>query len=159
MTLIDIVDYDIINYKKPSMFLIFPYCSFKCGRAECQNSALAEEQLKKVTILSLIENYSCFPLTEAVVCGGLEPMDSWEDLQAFIINFRYHFADDIVIYTGYTEEEIQDKIEWLSLYENIIIKFGRYIPNQEHHFNELLGVELVSPNQYAKAYNVMEGYC
>jgi hypothetical protein len=157
--LIDIVDYDIVNYKKPSMFLIFPYCSFKCGRAECQNSALAEEQLKNVTVSSLIENYLNFPLAEAVVCGGLEPMDSWEDLQCFIMNFRHNFADDIVIYTGYTEEEIQDKIEWLSLYENIIIKFGRYIPNQEHHFDELLGVELVSPNQYAKAYNVMEGYC
>ena len=151
MKLIDIVDYDISNYKKPSMFLIFPYCSFKCGRAECQNSALAEEKLKMVTASALIENYANFPLTEAVVCGGLEPFDSWEDLQAFIMNFRHYFPDDIVIYTGYTEEEIQDKIEWLSLYENIIIKFGRYLPNQEHHFDELLGVELVSPNQYAKA--------
>lgn len=86
-------------------------------------------------------------------------MDSWEDLQTFVMNFRYYTPDDIVIYTGYMEEEIKDKVKWLSLYENIIIKFGRYIPNQEHHFDELLGVELVSPNQYAKAYNVMEGYC
>ena len=159
MKLIDIVDYDIINYKKPSMFLIFPYCSFKCGRAECQNSALAEEQLKEITMLSLIERYHHFPMSESIVCGGLEPFDSWEDLQALVLSFRYYYPDDIVIYTGYTEEEIKDKIEWLSLYENIIIKFGRYIPNQEPHFDELLGVELSSPNQYAKAYNVMEGYC
>ena len=150
MKLIDVVDYDIVNYKKPSMFLIFPYCSFKCGRAECQNSALAEEQLKEVTMLSLIERYNCFPLSESIVCGGLEPFDSWEDLQALVLNFRYYYPDYIVIYTGYTEEEIQDKIEWLSLYENIIIKFGRYIPNEVSHFDEVLGVRLKSSNQYAK---------
>lgn len=86
-------------------------------------------------------------------------MDSWEDLQVFVKNFRYYKPDDIVIYTGYTEEEIKDKIEWLSLYENIIIKFGRFIPNQGKHFDEILGIELASPNQYAKAYNVTEGYC
>ena len=75
------------------------------------------------------------------------------------MNFRYYTPDDIVIYTGYTEEEIKDKVKWLSLYENIIIKFGRFVPNAEKHFDEVLGVELASPNQYAKAYNVMEGYC
>lgn len=159
MKLLDVVYYDIVNYKKPSMFLIFPNCSFKCGRDICQNCALAEEPVHDILIKDLIQEYSNLPLTNAVVCGGLEPMDSWEDLQTFVMNFRYYTPDDIVIYTGYTEEEIKDKIKWLSLYENIIIKFGRYIPNQEHHFDELLGVELVSPNQYAKAYNVMEGYC
>lgn len=29
-----LVEEDFINYKKPSMFLIFPYCSFKCDE-EC----------------------------------------------------------------------------------------------------------------------------
>lgn len=159
MKLIDIVDYDISNYKKPSMFLIFPYCSFKCGRAECQNRALERIEHIDIDIRKVIDRYEQNPLTQAIVCGGLEPFDSWSELQTFIMFFRYWYADEIVIYTGYTEEELKDKIEWLSLYENIIVKFGRYLPNQEHHFDELLGVELVSPNQYAKAYNVMEGYC
>lgn len=159
MKLLDVVYYDIVNYKKPSMFLIFPNCSFKCGRNNCQNCALAEEPVHDISIRDLIWEYGNLPLTNAVVCGGLDPMDSWEDLQAFVINFRYYMPDDIVIYTGYTEEEIKDKIEWLSLYENIIIKFGRFVPNTEKHFDEVLGVELASPNQYAKAYNVMEGYC
>ena len=90
------------------------------------------------------------PITKAVVCGGLEPFDSWEDLQCFIMNFRYHCPDDIVIYTGYKEEEIQDKLEWLKLYEPIIVKFGRYAPNQQPHYDEVLGVKLASDNQYAK---------
>ena len=159
MKIIDVVDYDIANYKKASMFIIFPYCSFKCGREECQNYALAHCEHLLVSASRLVEVFEENPLTKAVVCGGLEPMDSWEDLQQFIHTFRRSHADDIIIYTGYTEEELKDKLEWLSLYKNIIVKFGRYIPNQESHFDEILGVELSSPNQYAKAYNVMEGYC
>ena len=34
-------------------------------------------------------------------------------------------------------------------YNNIIIKFGRYIPNQGTHFDKVLGVKLASDNQYA----------
>ena len=32
---------------------------------------------------------------------------------------------------------------------SIIIKFGRFIPNKPSRFDELLGVELASDNQYA----------
>ena len=38
-------EYDICNFRLPSMFIIFPTCSFKCdklhGRQVCQNGALA----------------------------------------------------------------------------------------------------------------------
>lgn len=159
MKLLDIVEYDIVNYKKPSMFLIFPYCSFKCGLDVCQNRELSKSQIHNVNIRDIIDRYYGMPLVKSVVLGGLEPFDSWDDVQAFVMSFRYYFPDDIVIYTGYTEEEVKDKIEWLSLYENIIVKFGRYLPNEEPHFDELLGVELASSNQYAKTYNIMEGYC
>ena len=33
---------------------------------------------------------------------------------------------------------------------NIIIKYGRFIPHQEKHFDEILGVYLASDNQYGK---------
>lgn len=141
------------------MYIAFPKCNFKCGRAICQNGALAETNDITIDINALVERYMNNPITKAVVCGGLEPFDSWEDLSAFVLNFRYWSPDDIVIYTGYTEDEIQDKIEQLKLYENIVIKFGRFIPNQEQHFDNVLGVKLASLNQYAKSYNVMEGYC
>ena len=35
-------------------------------------------------------------------------------------------------------------------YKNIIIKYGRYIPNQTPHRDEVLGVNLASDNQYAE---------
>ena len=85
-----------------------------------------------------------------MVFGGLEPFDSWEELIEFISLFRYKSSDPVVIYTGYKEEEIEDKIKVLSEYENIYIKFGRFVPNQKSHFDEVLGVELASSNQYAK---------
>ena len=106
---------------------------------------------------AIITLYMNDPLSEAVVCGGLEPLDSLDELIPFIMEFRYYSPDPIVIYTGYTEEEVEQMeylgsklLNLLSHYENIIIKFGRYVPNQEKHFDEILGVELASPNQYAK---------
>ena len=161
MLIKNLIDEDFINYKKPSMFIAFPNCSFKCdkeaGCAICQNSALAKEPDIDISIIEIVSRYVKNPITKAVVCGGLEPFDSWDNLLALIINLRYYTNDDIVIYTGYTEEELESTyinanlvIETLSLYENIIVKFGRFIPNQEKHYDEVLGVELASPNQYAR---------
>ena len=148
------MDEDFVNYKKSSMFIGFPSCTWKCekecGEHCCQNSALAQAPCIDVSVNTLIERYVKNPITKAVTCGGLEPMDSWDDLQCFIINFRYYSGDDIVIYTGYTEEEIQDKLEWLQWYGPIIVKFGRYVPNQQPHYDPILGVKLASSNQYAK---------
>ena len=153
MKLLNVVEYDICNYKKPSMFLIFPKCSFKCdkecGRPICQNSALAHEKEIEIQSMKLIHKYLENPLTHAVVCGGLEPFDSWDDLWGFICVFRGFSKDPIIIYTGYKEEEVQDKIIFLSQLDNIIVKFGRFIPDSPHIFDPILGIELASNNQYA----------
>jgi hypothetical protein len=63
--------------------------------------------------------------------------------------FRCYTNDDIVIYTGYNESEVSEQIERLRYFKNIIIKFGRYIPNQQAHYDDILGVNLASNNQYA----------
>jgi hypothetical protein len=89
----------------------------------------------------------------------MEPLDSVEDLNTFVMNFRYRHPDPIVIYTGYTEKEAQEKLKYILLHENIVVKYGRYIPDQPRHYDEVLGVRLASPNQYAKKYNEIEGYC
>ena len=57
--------------------------------------------------------------------------------------------DDFVIYTGYYEDEIGD-LDNYKKYGNIIFKFGRFKPNQEKHWDEVLGVYLISDNQYGK---------
>lgn len=154
MIIKNLIAEDFVNYCKPAMFLIFPNCSFKCdkenGNIICQNSSLSKEPNIKVDIKTIIKYYCNNPISKSVVCGGLEPLDSWEDLKNFIAQFREYSSDDIVIYTGYTEEEIKKQVEYLTQFPNIIIKFGRFIPNQEKHYDKLLGVELASSNQYAK---------
>ena len=150
----EIRDEDFTSYKKPSMVIGFPSCTFKCerecGQKMCQNSALAQAPNIEININSLIERYMNNPITNAVICAGLEPFDTWEDLQCFIMNFRYWCNDEIIIYTGYNKNEIEDKIDWLKLYEPIIIKYGRFIPNQQSHYDKVLGVKLASDNQYAE---------
>ena len=160
MKLKGMVDYDTVNYRIPSMFLIFPKCSFKCdhecGRPICQNSALAHEPEIEVDAISLIRRYLQNPLTHAVVCGGLEPFDTPDDLYTFITLFRGFSKDTIVIYTGYTEEELAAEIPKLQKFDNIIVKYGRFIPDSPHIFDAVLEVELASKNQYAKHYKEMK---
>lgn len=151
----EIIIEDFLQYKKPSMFIITSKCSFKCEKecgikGICQNSRLAKLPIIDVPINRIIDLFDNNRITKSIVFGGLEPFDQWEDLYCFIMRFRENHKDDIVIYTGYREDEIQDKIKILELYENIIVKFGRYIPNQKPHLDPILGVELVSDNQYSK---------
>ena len=138
---------DFVNYKKASMTIIFPYCTFKCGKDYCQNSSLAKTPIIEISIDDLVNRYINNPITEAVVMQGLEPFDSWNDLKEFVQKLREYNNDDIVIYTGYNKNEVIEKINELSKYTNIIVKFGRYIPNQEKHYDEVLGVYLASSNQ------------
>ena len=145
-----LISEDLVNYKKPSMTIIFPYCTFKCGEGYCQNSELAKAPIIEMNVNNLVDRYINNPITEAVVMQGLEPFDSWNDLKLFIHELREYCNDDIVIYTGYDKNEIIEKINELSKYTNIIVKFGRYIPNQEKHFDDLLEVYLASNNQYAE---------
>ena len=150
----DILDVDFINYKKASMVISFPRCSWKCekecGMQVCQNGALAQSPDIEVSVDKVIKRYLNNDISKSVVLGGLEPFDSWSDLLLFIERFREKSQDDIVIYTGYNKDEITNEINILKQYDNIVVKFGRYIPNQEKHYDEVLGVELASPNQCAE---------
>lgn len=171
----DIKDEDFINYKKPSMLIAFPYCDFKCdrecGRAVCQNSPLINEPDIEIGVDELIKRYLSNPITKSIVCAGLEPCDSIYGLYiliSFLRSYPYNCNDDVVIYTGYTKEELKNKsfkfynpkyydyANTTSYYEelkelgNVVIKYGRYIPDQKPHYDEVLGVYLASDNQYAE---------
>ena len=149
-----LIDEDFINYKLPSMTIEFPYCSFKCdkecGQPVCQNSALTQEKNIEISVYQLIDRYIYNPITKAVVCQGLEPFDSKDDLYIFLNKLRQYTIDPVIIYTGYTKEELINEIPKLKNLGNIIIKYGRFIPNKPHRFDEILGVELASDNQYAE---------
>lgn len=150
----DIIYEDFCNYKNPSMFIVFPSCTFKCekecGKHMCQNSSLVHMPSKNIGMSTIVNQYVNNPITKAIVCGGLEPFDNWFDLQTLISYLRVHTTDDIVIYTGYNKDELLDKMPFLKSVKNIIVKFGRYIPNQSPHYDPVLGIYLASDNQYAE---------
>jgi len=156
ITLKGIIDEDFVNYKVPSMTLMFPYCDFKCdkeyGQSVCQNSQLFSGPEIKIDTVTLCQRYIDNPITHAVVIQGLEPFDSFPELHVFIMTLRHVFCcdDPIVIYTGYNKSEIIFKVSELQKDKNIIIKYGRYIPEQKPHYDEVLGVKLASDNQYAE---------
>ena len=154
MKIVNIIDEDFSNYKKASMFIGFPKCTFKCniesGTTVCQNIDLNNAKNIEMSEDQIVERYLNNPITTAVVFGGLEPMDTFDDVLSLVKCFRKKTNCDIVIYTGYKEEEIPDEIFELSKYPNIIVKFGRYIPNKNKRFDPILNLELASDNQYAK---------
>ena len=96
-----------------------------------------------------MDKYISNPISKSIDFGGFEPFDSFEDMLELIAAFRSSTNDDIVIYTGYEPSEKQEELKKIAVYNNIIIKFGRYIPNRSKRFDDILGIYLASDNQYA----------
>lgn len=158
MRIKQIIEEDFINYKKPSMFIGTIQCDFKCCLesnipiSSCQNSELYNAPIIEVDDNKLCQRYLENSITHAVVFGGLEPFKQFSEIHAFIEMLRNNYScnDDIVIYTGYYPYEIQDELLQLKKHENIIVKFGRFIPNSEQVYDNVLGIKLISKNQYAE---------
>lgn len=138
------------------MFLGTTSCDWKCCKESnipcsiCQNYPWSNNPVKEFNNEDIINMYLKDGLEESIVFGGLEPILQFQEVISFIDEFRKVSEDDIVIYTGYYKEEIEKEIEGLKKYKNIIIKFGRYIPNRNNRYDEILGVTLASDNQYAE---------
>ena len=156
MKLKGIIDYDCTNYKEPVLTLEFPYCDFKCDKLNgcqvCQNSSLIKEPTIEISLKTIWELYKQNPLTKGFCLQGLEPLDSIDDVLNFIKYIRgNNFCNDpIIIYTGYDKEEVIKFIYQITNFDNIIIKWGRFIKGQNLHYDRILGVNLASDNQYAE---------
>lgn len=149
-----IITEDFVNYKEPCMTIEFPYCDFKCDRENgsqlCHNYSLQSESNLDISFEGIVGLYLRNTITKAIVFQGLEPFFNQQVLYDLVHELRLETNDPIIIYTGYTEDELKEEIEYLKKYDNIIIKFGRYRPNQKPHYDEVLGVMLANDEQYAK---------
>ena len=153
----DIIYETFQDYKKPSMLIATCMCDFKCLTEQnldisiCQNSELTSQKNIEIDDNKIIKRYLTNDVTQAIVIGGLEPFLQFDEIVQFIdlLRYVYNNEDDIVIFTGYYLNEIEYYIKILSYYKNIIIKFGRYIPNTESVYDDILGIVLSSNNQYA----------
>ena len=137
------------------MLIATCFCNWKCLKEQnldisiCQNSQLVLNNIIDIPTERLIKRYLNNPISKAVVIAGLEPMLQFDEVLEFVQEFREKSQDDIVIYTGYYENEVAEQIEKLKKFENIIVKFGRFIPNGNKRYDDILGVWLASDNQYA----------
>ena len=142
------------DYKDPSLFLCAISCNWKCCKDNpkiCQNMEINKNPIHEISFEYLYKKYMENPITEAIVIGGLEPVLQYKEIIDLIDFFRDNNCNDyFVIYTGYYEDEIGDIINLLKQRKNIIVKFGRFIPNSKEKYDEILGVKLSSDNQYAK---------
>lgn len=150
-----IIEEDYTNYKKPAMFIGTASCNGKCcseaglSLSVCQNDKWRSRSPFIIQDDEICKRYLSNPITEAIVFGGLEPFEQTDELISFVRTFRFVHGckDDVVIYTGYYENEIAKEIETIRQFPNVILKVGRYVPGQESHYDDTLGVWLASDNQ------------
>jgi pyruvate-formate lyase-activating enzyme len=151
----EIIDEVFQDYKKPAMMIAMCKCDWKCLKEQgldislCQNYELRNGKNIDISISSIINRYINNEITKAIVINGLEPFLQFDEFLELIKEFGKVTNDDIVIYTGYYPEELTKELAILNKYKNIIVKFGRYIPNRNKKYDDILGVELISDNQFA----------
>lgn len=151
----EIQDENLQDYKKISMFVCSSACDWKCcteaGNDICQNMSSANMINICIPNECICQRYLNNPLSKAIIFGGLEPILQINDVFDIIrlLRCEYECFDDIVIYTGYEKYEISEIVKKLSNYRNIIVKFGRYMPDRDNVYSPELGIYLASDNQYA----------
>lgn len=153
-----IVDEDFVQYKEPCMYIATAFCNGKCCKeAGIPLSVCLNDEWRNTATIAMVDDgiikrYLSNGITKAICFAGLEPFEQFEQMYILIEKLRkeYHCNDTVLIYTGYYKEEIVEQVEKLKELKNIIIKFGRFIPNNPGRFDEVLGVHLASDNQYAE---------
>lgn len=156
MRIKDLMDENFQDYKRTSMFICTAFCDGKCYKelgldcSICQNSKILSQPIFDLPDEKIVQRYINNPITKAIVIGGLEPFEQYEELFNLISKFREKTNDDIIIYTGFYKSEIENQVEELKQFSNIIIKFGRYVPNKEPKYDPVLEIILANPEQYAE---------
>ena len=149
------------DYKVPSMYLADCFCDWKCCPDRpyvCQNHPVAKMPITDIPDDDILDTYTADPITEAIVIAGLEPLLQPHEVCALIQRaVERGIKTTFVIYTGYDKEEVRrngffDELKRTGFGNgvSVVMKYGRYIPDQQPHFDETLGVELASDNQYGE---------
>ena len=149
------------DYKVPSMYLAACFCDWKCCPDKpyvCQNNPVVRLPVTDIPDDEILDAYLSDPITEAIVIAGLEPLLQAREVCSLIRQaVKRGIKTTFVIYTGYTKDEVRcisffDDLKDTGYRKNVqmIVKYGRYVPDQQPHFDEVLGVELASDNQYAE---------
>jgi len=153
MKLKNIIREDYLNYKKCSLYLAFSQCKLYCE--DCFNFGLRDQENIIISAKTIIDWHSSNLFEEAIICSGLNPFDSFEDLEELVREcYKENYSCDLIIFTGYEKKDIEDKIYTLTKIKHsdqkIIIKYGRYDKYQvESIYDDNLGIYLPL-NQYSE---------
>ncbi len=149
------------DYKLPAMYLASCFCDWKCcpdNPTVCQNNPVVHMPITDISDDEILDAYQKDPITQAIIIAGLEPLLQIHEVCALIRRaVERRIKTTFVIYTGYDKNEVKfigffDALKDTGFSDSVhvIMKYGRYIPDQKPHFDEVLGVELASDNQYAE---------
>ena len=83
MKLVNLIQEDFTNYKKPSLFLGFPKCSGKCnilnGKIVCQNEALRNAEKVEISANEIVELYTKNNITNDIKIDNLFKYNEWNE--------------------------------------------------------------------------------
>lgn len=82
-----------------------------CSR-RCPGCASPEFQLRAgpgIPVRQLLERMPDFPQCTGLTVSGGEPFDQPEGVLELVRWFRQRYSDDILLYTGYTLQQLQDR--------------------------------------------------
>lgn len=142
------------DYKKSALLFCTCFCDWKCcieagiSKDICQNHKIANQREVNLPFEKAL-NMVKFSITDSIIFGGLEPILQAEEVCSLIEYLRNKgITKDILIYTGYYIEEIEESVLQRLKNCHVILKCGRFKPDRPKKFDEILGITLASDNQY-----------
>ena len=131
MRLKSLIDEDFVNYKEAAMFIGTTKCGGKCcieagiPLTVCQNDTWRNAPIVEMDTEELCHRYLDNVLTSAIVIGGLEPFEQFDEIREFIHLMRTEFNcdEDTRISLSSLEDtfqiEIPDLMKCLGLHSHL----------------------------------------
>jgi len=119
-------------------------CNYNCPG--CFHKDIEDSQVKHIDADEFLDSILDDPFSEGVILAGREWTEQYDEM-IYLIDGAYRRSLEIILYTHYTRQDIEEYYPELLKYSGMYIKCGEYdenklVPNNVHY-----GVPLASSNQ------------
>lgn len=98
----------------------FQGCSLRCeGCISVDTWATAKTLIPIDQLMMALSSY--IPLVDGITISGGEPFDQFDALLAIVVQLRKKTEVDILLYTGYSIEDIPDQLQKIKPYIDVLI--------------------------------------
>ena len=98
----------------------FQGCSLRCeGCISVDTWATAKTLIPIDQLMMALSSY--LPLVDGITISGGEPFDQFDALLAIVVQLRKKTEVDILLYTGYSIEDIPDQLQQIKPYIDVLI--------------------------------------